>query len=302
MLNSLLNNPLFARSSIASELRAKPLGFVDVGTRGGIHPIIEPLAHVTCVLGFEPDEIECARIRAEQHQGPWSQFEVEPIAIAGSEREHAFHVCERPINSSLLRPNPSIAERYHSSGYRIVRSVTLQTRSLDGVLFELRSTQDYQGELLKLDAQGAELDILNGATRTLKERTVAALVEVEFCQLYENQPLFSEVELFMRERGFGFFGFNCTSYRSGRFRHLLKDRGAAWRERLLHADAVFFRDPLAAHCPTLSKRQKCTLYASAMLLGYFDFAAEVAQNAWSVETEAHDLLILAEQYARGLTQ
>ena len=38
-----------------------PLGFVDVGARGGVHPLVEPLARRTAVLGFEP---AARRVRA----------------------------------------------------------------------------------------------------------------------------------------------------------------------------------------------------------------------------------------------
>jgi FkbM family methyltransferase len=299
MVNALLDDPMFAHSAPAAALRAKPLGFVDIGARGGIHSVVAPLAGVTAVLGFEPDADECARIRSQQSGAPWAKFDLEPCALAGREGERSFYVLTRPVNSSLLRPNAALARRYRITGFEIARQVVVHTRSLDAILFGNRAQQDYWGEFVKLDAQGADLDILRGATRTLAERTVAAIVEVEFCQLYEKQPLFSEVETFMRERGFAFFGFGAMSYRSGRLRHLLGQRSARWQERLIHADAIFFKDPLVGNTPSLPNRAHHVLFASAMLLGYYDLALEVALETWASGEEATRIEALTQNYAQS---
>ena len=54
---------------------------------------------------------------------------------------------------------------------------------------------------MKLDTQGSELDILRGATEAL--RTCAIIdIEVEFNPIYEDQPLFCDVDRLMRDNGF----------------------------------------------------------------------------------------------------
>ena len=58
-------------------------------------------------------------------------------------------------------------------------------------------------DFLKLDVQGAELDVLRGATQTL-ENVLVIESEVEFVPLYKDQPLFGEMQVFLRERGFLF--------------------------------------------------------------------------------------------------
>jgi FkbM family methyltransferase len=297
MVNSLIDDPLFAGCAAAASLRSTPLGFIDVGARGVIHSVVAPLAGVTAVLGFEPDEEECARIKGMQSD-LWAKFDLEPLALAGREGEQPFHVLVGPANSSLLRPNADMEKRYSIPGFEIARQIPVRTRTLDTILFGARAREDYWGEFLKLDAQGAELDIMRGATRTLTERTVAAIVEVEFCPLYENQPLFSEVETYMRQFGFAFFGFWETRYRSARLRHLLKLHGAGWQERLVHADAIFFKDPLVPTKAVLSERAAHALFACAMLLGYYDFALDVALETWARGEEAERIQALAEKYAQ----
>ncbi|MFN8722422.1 MAG: hypothetical protein ACK5YI_16480, partial [Rhodospirillales bacterium] len=57
------------------------IGFVDIGARGGTHPIMDPLAGVTAVLAFDPDPEEGRAIRAAQARAPrWVRVEVEAAA------------------------------------------------------------------------------------------------------------------------------------------------------------------------------------------------------------------------------
>lgn len=275
-LNALLNEPLFAQSQTCEVLRKLPLGFVDIGARGGVHDVAEPLAGVTAVLGFEADVAECDRLTAKvSARSPWFKICIEPTAIAGKSGNAPFNVLAREVNSSLLTPSAAMAGRYSIAGFDLKKTVVLPTSTLDDILFGPHGNEESLGEFMKLDAQGAELDILRGSMQTLMKRSVALIVEVEFCALYEEQPLFSEVELFLRAQGFTFFGFKSMSHRAGQMRNLLSRRGPAWQERLFHADAIFFKDPLSG--ANLTQRGGHALFSSALLLGYYDFALEAAK-------------------------
>jgi hypothetical protein len=56
-------------------------------------------------------------------------------------------------------------------------------------------------DYLKVDTQGAELSILKGAGDLLDSARVLE-VEVEFNPIYKGQPLFSDVDTFLRDKGF----------------------------------------------------------------------------------------------------
>jgi len=154
------------------------------------------------------------------------------------------------------------------------------------VLFDTLATEPAWGEFLKLDTQGTEFEILQGARRTLRERTVAIFAEVEFCQIYRQQKLFSDIEVFLRREGFSFFGFHSTHERSRKF---LDKRRMIGRERLLHADAMFFRDPLAAaQAGGMTARQTNVALVCAMLCGLFDFALEIIHCSFKSGTSDSD--------------
>jgi hypothetical protein len=139
---------------------------------------------------------------------------------------------------------------------------------------------------------------LQGATRTLTERTVAIVTEVAFCELYKGQKLFSEVELLLREHGFSFYGFPKIHGRSCK---LLDKRTHVTAERAFYADAVFFKDPLpgASNRKSVDERGVYVLFTSALLLGYYDFALELATKTWA--TDANELSRI-QKLISGLAQ
>jgi FkbM family methyltransferase len=87
---------------------------------------------------------------------------------------------------------------------RQVRMITLDeecaSRSLSGPY------------LVKIDTQGFELDVLRGAA-TVLARTEIVILEVSFFRLFTSNPIFSEVVIFMAERGFEMYDFLGSSAR-----------------------------------------------------------------------------------------
>src|SRR5206468_7179825 len=101
--------------------------------------------------------------------------------------------------SSLYRPDPSLTGSIPELACASeVGTTKIQVTTLD----EWSASAGISNvDFLKLDTQGAELDILRGGERVLA--SVRALeVEVEFNPIYLNQPLFGDIDRFLRDRGF----------------------------------------------------------------------------------------------------
>lgn len=296
--NELAEKALFKKSAPGRTLSAIPMGFVDVGARGGVHDLVAPIAAMTAVLGFEPDPAACAELNDLFSKGSvWAATSFLPVALSDRAGPATLHLCEAPTNHSLRPVNRDFAERYRMVKFAQTGRFELETQTLDHVLFEGGAGDRRWGEFMKLDTQGTELEILRGAERTLREQCVALFVEVEFCRIYEDQALFSDLEIFLRDRGFSFFGFHTTHERS---RKALDKRRFAGRERLLHADAVFFKDPLpgGAGQRALTERESQVLFTVALLLGYFDYALELAEATFASRASAHaEILALIEDLA-----
>jgi FkbM family methyltransferase len=173
---------------------------VDVGANpvGGDPPYADLLrrGHVDLV-GFEPNRDALAVLNARK--GPHERYL--PLALGDGAR-HTLHFCASSGMTSLLRPNPLVLEMFHGFAQwgQVVGTEDIDTVRLDDV------AETDGADLLKLDVQGAELMILQNARQRLS-RALVVQVEAEFLQMYEGQPLFSELELFLREQGFVFHRF-----------------------------------------------------------------------------------------------
>jgi FkbM family methyltransferase len=275
-VNSLSDHPVFSRTASGRVLAKEPLRFVDVGARGGAHDVVLPLARHIAVLAFEPDPAGYRDLLNDSsHAARWAKFQVEPVALGGRSGVVALHLLAASTNHSLLPPNEPFIRRYDMQKFEKIGEIEVATRVLDEFAFASVSQGMNLGEFIKLDAQGGEYEILEGAERTVRESALAIICEVEFCEIYRGQKLFSDVELFLRERGFSFFGFTHFAARS---RKGLDKHNALGRERALWADAVFFKDPLpGGQIPlsSFSERQITMLSVIAVLMGYFDYALEL---------------------------
>jgi FkbM family methyltransferase len=246
-----------------------------------VHPVVEPLARLTAVLGFEPDPEECRRLLADPAVAArWAAFELEPTALADRTGPVALHYAAVATNHSLLPTHTPFVERYAMTKFERRGATTVAATTLDDVLYGRRPDDTHLGEFIKLDTQGSEWEILDGAQRCLSERCVAVYSEVWFCQAYANVKQFSEVELLLRAHGFSFYGFPVWR---GRSRRRIDKRTALGRERPFCVDAVFLKDPMPGGPATvaLAPRQWRVLFTCALLLGYADFALELAEAIWA---------------------
>lgn len=280
-INKFLKDPRFLSSAVGKALQNDPLGFIDIGARGGVITDVQPLAGVIAAMAFDPDLAECERIAKEMSENsPYARFHIAPSAVGKTNGYASMNLYNNPNNHSFLKANKALSDRFDLKVFEECGVISLPTTTLDTYLFEQLKGEGHWGELLKLDTQGLEHDILIGARRTLAERTVAVIAEVEFLHLYTDQPLFSEVEQLMRSSGFSFYGFSKMSYRS---RKQMDKRTTIGRERVLWADAIFFKDPFTGGFwnEPLTERGNHALFVCALLLQYYDFALEVALKTWA---------------------
>ncbi len=187
---------------LASLLQSDPLCIVDVGARGGLKEEWQAIREHATFVGFEPEQAEAARLQSTA--APNERYIASALYSAPT-RATLYH-CQSPARSSLYHPNyEMISEIYGGRGaYEVERVDEIDVTTLD-LLLE-------QGALpapnfIKLDTQGCELDILKGATTALEGPLLALETEVEFLPLYRGQPLFADVDSFLRGKGFELVGF-----------------------------------------------------------------------------------------------
>lgn len=96
-------------------------------------------------------------------------------------------------------------------------------------------------DLLKIDIQGGELAVFQGAENSLKA-AMAVIVELRFYPLYDGEPMLGGVDTELRRQGY--FLHKLLSGKSKALRHSQMDkvRRSGMRDQLLDGDAVYLRD------------------------------------------------------------
>jgi FkbM family methyltransferase len=206
---------------------------IDVGAMDLGAEIYDPLlkAGVAGVLGFECVQAECDKLNAMARE---SRAYL-PYAI-GDGTVRTFHECNFPMTSSLLEPNSELLDRFQNleNLTQVVKKHTMQTKRLDDV------SEVAGADFLKLDVQGAELDVMNGGDRVLTDALVVH-TEVEFVEMYKGQPLFAEVDQRLRRSGFVFHKFTGVAGRT--FKPLVVNNDVnQCLSQMLWADAVYVKD------------------------------------------------------------
>lgn len=146
------------------------------------------------VIGFEPVQDECDKLNAAM-QGRNMRFLPYFIGDGSSQQ---FRLNRASMTSSLYESNKPLMQLF-SNLYELAETVErfeVQTTKLDEI-----GEIDFPIDFIKIDIQGAELQAFEGARRILKDVMVIQ-TEVEWVALYEDQPLFAEVEQCLRKQGF----------------------------------------------------------------------------------------------------
>jgi FkbM family methyltransferase len=198
--------------------------FIDVGAANGL--VCEhwfPFKECIDLVMFEPDK----RSYKELKEAGALVFNT---ALGEKSEMRELYLARKPEVSSIYKPNRSFLDLFPNSE---------RWDTLDVVPVELKSLNELEGEIgqvdfIKLDVQGAELDILRGSNCVLND-VLALEVEVEFLELYKGQPLFGDVCEYLSDHGIQFFDF-VTLYRYGRKE--LNRKG-----QCVFADALFMRAP-----------------------------------------------------------
>jgi FkbM family methyltransferase len=136
---------------------------------------------------------------------PLHEFE---LALEGIAREHRAQYTlaaagATPGTTTInLRPDwMETSSAYASPVYDQPRYTSPRTVPMV-TLDELCAQSNFAGPyLIKADAEGAELDVLDGARRILEE-TELVFLEVSFFELFAGAPQFYDVVRYMKKRGF----------------------------------------------------------------------------------------------------
>lgn len=191
-------------ATLYRRIEALPIQHViDVGAAVG-NTVVEwhktfPNAHIHA-LEPRPDALKMLNQIAARYAPQVSVLEYAASDFSG--QIDFFLQPDHPTASSVLKATDSSAE--HLPFDPTSKKVTVEARPLDS-LIPAESLGEGRTTLLKMDVQGAEHQVLGGATETLK-KCAAVFTEIGLISLYEGQCNFDRLIQIMLDAGFEFAG------------------------------------------------------------------------------------------------
>ncbi|NGO52238.1 FkbM family methyltransferase [Allomesorhizobium camelthorni] len=168
-----------------------------------------PRAHV---YPFEPDPRSYDRLRGNV-EGV-ARAHPSDVALSSAKGEAVFNLGTQGFISSLYSREEE-RRRYYRRDFTMVDRVPVKTDTLDNLFHEMTI------DVLKLDTQGAELDILRGGEGLLKRGAVSIIVtEFFFIQHYAGVPLLDSVWSYLRQFGYEIYNlFKGSQAANGQIRY-----------------------------------------------------------------------------------
>lgn len=218
--------------------KADPLVVIDIGSRGGFEKHWDVYGEQVKLIGFEPDEQECKKLN--ESAGP--NVRHYPVALSRKRERRRLFIADHRAASGFYKPYNRYLHRLpESANRRVVDMLLVEAVDLDSFLSE----RGIAGvDFIKIDTEGAEMDIVAGARKTLQESVLGLSLELMFNRQREEEPLFSEADLAIRQLGFELY--DLPVFRSARKSlspHMFSgNAGPTDNGQITWTQAVYFRD------------------------------------------------------------
>ncbi len=195
---------------------------LDVGANSGQYATeLFKIGYSGKIVSFEPVKSVYKKLNEiSKNNKKWTTYN---FGLGNKEEEMLINISENTYSSSLLDIMPSHVEGAPESKY--INKETVQIKTLDSVFNDVVKKDDVV--LLKMDVQGFEKNVLEGAINSLKNIKGIQL-EMSIEELYKGEMLFDEMIAFLKQ-----YNFSLHSLENGYFN---KKTG-----KLLQVDGVFFR-------------------------------------------------------------
>lgn len=261
-----------------------PITIVDVGARWGFNAEWAPFGDRLRVFCFEPDEAECRRLNESAPEG----IRYLPYALGRARGEATFYENRVGASSGIYRTNMDYFSRLLNRDNGVV--IRERTASLTTLTEALAEFGVEEVDFIKLDVEGAEVDVLAGGEKFLRDgRLIGLLSEIRFQQEINGSPTFSALDQFLVPHGLRLFDLQfhhqsryvlpypgLSDYRTERGERLF-----AYTEhgQVMDGDALYFRDLLipanAQHRAHASADQLLKTAAFFEIYSMNDCAAEL---------------------------
>ena len=137
------------------------------------------------------------------------------IAVANRSSSNAnMYITQNKGSSSLLKPTKDANEFWEGNPLSTQKEVKVETTTIDSYC-QKHNIETI--DILKIDVQGSELKVLQGADRMLKDRRVKLIfTEISIAPNYKGQSEIDEIIKFLRENKYKIFNFFKMKHKQGK--------------------------------------------------------------------------------------
>jgi len=263
------------------------IGFADVGSGGELKApwALLPAERLTA-FDFEPTSSDGKGL---------------PRCISDKTGTAPFYVAHDERASSLHKPLAEFVERYRFDNMLTKKTITVDCVSLD---------DHFQGRYESVDAmdvnvEGHDYQVLQGAAKLLATGAVKLLkVEFELVPVYAGQGFFSDIDAYLRAKGYVLASIQVDDLLPANARHLHHKGESVWgkalyvptpERRQARLESILKSDGREAARKELAST--VSLYAAAQLLGHLCDALECGEGAGVID--APEARRLSERLGRA---
>lgn len=171
----------------------------DIGANAGQYGIsMREMGYSKRIISFEPLADAFEKLRNTSSND--SKWIVNNYALGNENIKSVINVAGNSASSSILNMLPKHLNSAPESEY--IAQEEIEVKKLDSI-FNLFSNKD-DSVMLKIDTQGFEKNVLDGANESLNYVKIIQL-EMSIVPLYENEMIFTEMIKHLDNKGFQLF-------------------------------------------------------------------------------------------------
>ena len=260
------------------------LGIIDAGARGDLPDpwrFIPP--QLLDVIGFEPDLNEQKILSAQ-----FPERKYFPYALWNSNTEIPIHLNTVPATSSVCATHDVLAKEFEDVHFSCRK--TEKTTQVRGATLDTLLTDSWGFDFFKIDTQGAEKMILEGASALLKKHKPIVITEAWNIEAYRGAPSAGSIITWMESQGYFVLDLEITanwSYRNKRGSQCGVGKGS--KARASGVDLFFC--PLLDSMSGLDEKTLIKRAGILELFGYRDLAIQIMESILLPQTQLSEALI-----------
>ncbi len=173
---------------------------IDVGANAGQYATMlrRDIGFRGKILSFEPNPAVFAELERRSRKD--KDWHIHNIALSDSDGVAPFHIMAADQFSSLNAPVAG-QDAIFESRNAVARTMDVQTRRLDGLWLELAAMHGLLRPFLKMDTQGHDRSVCEGAGAMLRLMT-GVQTELAVRPLYDGATVYREMIDLMAQAGF----------------------------------------------------------------------------------------------------